>query len=97
MNEDHHQAKITFADLELARQLFGERDGHLQQIARAMDVQIKARGNTVHLQGETIAVRLTQNLMTQLYGLLKDRYPLYSKDIDYAIRRSEERRVRERV
>ena len=86
MNEDHHQAKITFADLELARQLFGERDGHLQQIARAMDVQIKARGNTVHLQGETIAVRLTQNLMTQLYGLLKDRYPLYSKDIDYAIR-----------
>ena len=85
-DKDHQQAKITFADLELARQLFGEHDGHLQQIARALDVQIKARGNTIHVQGETIPVRLTQNLMTQLYGLLKDRYPLYSKDIDYAIR-----------
>jgi phosphate starvation-inducible PhoH-like protein len=86
MSEEHHQAKITFSDVELARQLFGERDGHLQQIAQAMDVQIKARGNSVHILGETIAVRLAQNLLTQLYGLLKDRYPLYSKDIDYAIR-----------
>ena len=86
MSEEHHQTKITFSDVELARQLFGERDGHLQQIAQAMDVQIKARGNSVHILGETIAVRLAQNLLTQLYGLLKDRYPLYSKDIDYAIR-----------
>ncbi len=86
MSSEHHQAKITFTDVELSRQLFGERDSHLQQIARAMDVQIKARGNSVHVMGETIAVRLAQNLLTQLYGLLKDRYPLYSKDIDYAIR-----------
>lgn len=86
MSNEHHQAKITFTDVELSRQLFGERDSHLQQIARAMDVQIKARGNSVHVMGETIAVRLAQNLLTQLYGLLKDRYPLYSKDIEYAIR-----------
>ncbi len=65
---------------------FGERNGHLQNISQALDVQIKARGNTVHLQGDTIAVRLAQNLLTQLYGLLKERYPLFSKDIDYAIR-----------
>jgi len=86
MGNEHHQAKITFTDVELSRQLFGERDSHLQQIAQAMDVQIKARGNSVHVMGDKIAVRLAQNLLTQLYGLLKDRYPLYSKDIDYAIR-----------
>jgi phosphate starvation-inducible PhoH-like protein len=86
MNEDHHQAKITFTDPELARQLFGERDCHLHKISQALDVQIKARGNSVHVQGDTIAVRLAQNLLTQLYGLLKERYPLFSKDIDYAIR-----------
>jgi len=95
MSKDNHQAKITFTDLELSRQLFGERDRHLQQISQALDVQIKARGNSVHIQGETIAVRLAQNLLTQLYGLLKDRYPIYSKDIDYAIRLvSQDDRVR---
>ena len=86
MNKDHHQAKITFTDIELSRQLFGERNSHLQNISQALDIQVKARGNTVHLQGDAIAVRLAQNLLTQLYGLLKERYPLFSKDIDYAIR-----------
>ena len=86
MNEDQHQAKITFKDLELARQLFGEHNTHLQQIATALAVEIKARGNSVHLEGDPITVRLAQNLMTQMYGLLKDRYPLYPRDIDYAIR-----------
>ena len=86
MNKDHHQTKVTFTNLELSRQLFGEHDNHLLKISQAMDVQIKARGNTVHIQGDTIAVRLAQNLLTQLYGLLKERYPLFSKDIDYAIR-----------
>ena len=86
MDKDHHQTKITFTNLELSRQLFGEHDNHLLKISQAMDVQIKARGNTVHIQGDTIAVRLAQNLLTQLYGLLKERYPLFSKDIDYAIR-----------
>jgi phosphate starvation-inducible PhoH-like protein len=86
MDKDHHQTKITFTNLELSRQLFGEHDSHLLKISQALDVQIKARGNTVHIQGDTIAVRLAQNLLTQLYGLLKERYPLFSKDIDYAIR-----------
>ena len=86
MDGDHFQAKITFKDLELSRQLFGEHNKHLQQIANALAIQIKARGSSVHMEGDTINVRLAQNLMTQMYGLLKDRYPLYAKDIDYAIR-----------
>jgi phosphate starvation-inducible PhoH-like protein len=86
MNENHHQAKITFTNIELARQLFGERNGHLQQIARSLSLDIKARGNSVHIKGDTITAKLAQNLLTQLYDLLKNRYPVYSKDIDYAIR-----------
>jgi phosphate starvation-inducible PhoH-like protein len=86
MNADHHQAKITFTDLELARQLFGEHNCHLQQIARSLSLDIKARGNSIHIQGDTIAAKLAQNLLTQLYGLLKKRFPIFSKDIDYAIR-----------
>ena len=86
MSIPDHQTKITFSDVELSRQLFGERNSHLQQIAQALSIAIQARGNTVHLQGDEIPVRLAQNLMTQLYGLLKERYPIYPNDIDYAIR-----------
>ncbi len=86
MNQERNQTKITFTDLELSRQLFGDQNRHLQQIAESLDIDIKARGNSAHLQGDPIAVKLAQKLMTQLYGLLKDHYPIYSKDIDYAIR-----------
>ena len=86
MDKDQHQAKITFTDLELARQLFGEHNCHLQQISQSLSLSLKARGNSVHIQGEAIAAKLAQNLLTQLYGLIKKKYPIYSKDIDYAIR-----------
>lgn len=86
MNKDHHQAKITFTDLELARQLFGEHNCHLKQIATSLELDIQARGNSIHIKGDVITAKLAQNLLTQLYDLLKNRYPVYSKDIDYAIR-----------
>jgi phosphate starvation-inducible PhoH-like protein len=86
MSTEQHQTKITFTDNELARQLFGEHNGHLQQIALALMLQITARGNSVHVQGDVIAVRLAQNVLTQLYDLLKAGYPVYANDIDYAIR-----------
>ena len=86
MNETSEQAKLTFSDLELSRQLFGEYNSHLNHMARALDLQIQARGSTVHLQGDAITVNLAKNLLAQLYSLIKERYPVYPNDIDYAIR-----------
>lgn len=86
MGNDRHQVKLSFTDLDLARQLFGEHNSHLQQIALALELDIQARGNAVHLKGDTIHVELAQNLLTQLYDMLKQHYPLYPNDIDYAIR-----------
>ncbi len=86
MNDNQHQAKITFTDIELARQLFGEHNCHLQQIAKALNLNMTARSNSVHIKGDELDAKLAQNLLTQLYGLLKKRYPVYPKDIDYAIR-----------
>ena len=83
---DNIQFKQTFSDIDLARQLFGEHSSNLQRIADALEVKINARGNTVFIQGDTIAANLVQNILKQLYGLLVDNYPLYSNDIDYAIR-----------
>ncbi|MDM8525169.1 PhoH family protein [Desulfococcaceae bacterium HSG8] len=83
---DSKKTKVTFSDINLSRQLFGEHNCNLRRIADATGVSIHARGNTVFIQGELIAASLAQNVLTQLYGLLKSGYPVYPNDIDYAVR-----------
>ncbi len=83
---DNKQTTVDFSDNELARQLFGEHNSHLQRIAAATDTTVNARGGTVFIQGEAIAANLAQNVLEQLYGLLKEGYSIHASDIDYAIR-----------
>ena len=83
---DNKKIEYTFSDINSAKQLFGEHNGNLQRIADALNVTINARGNTVFIQGDSIVVKLAQNILDQLYGLLKDNYPVYPNDVDYAIR-----------
>ncbi len=85
-NSKSKQTSLDFADINLAQQLFGEHNNHLQKIAKATDVTINARGNTVFLHGDKIAAALAGNILKQLYGLLKEGYPIHTNDIDYAVR-----------
>jgi len=82
---ENNKIKLTLSDIDLARQLFGEHNSNLQRIADAIDVSINARGNIVFIQGDSIAASLAKNILKQLYGLLKDKYPIYPNDIDYAV------------
>ena len=83
---DNKPITVDFSDIEMARQLFGEHNTHLQRIAEATDTTVNARGGTVFIQGDSIAARLAQNVLEQLYGLIKEEYPIHAKDIDYAVR-----------
>ncbi|NQT10661.1 MAG: PhoH family protein [Desulfobacteraceae bacterium] len=83
---DNKKIEYAFSDINLAKQLFGEHNINLQRIADALNVTINARGSTVFIQGDSIAVKLSRNILEQLYGLLKDNYPIYPNDVDYAIR-----------
>ena len=85
-NSDNQSIKVTFPDIDLAKQLFGEYNSNLQRIAAATDISLHARGNTVFIQGDDIAADLAQNVLNQLYGLLKEKFPIYPSDIDYAVR-----------
>jgi len=80
----NEKTEVTFSDINLARELFGEQDSNLKRIAEAADVHIQARGNTVFIQGDTISAGLAENILNQLYGLIKDGYPIYPKDVEYA-------------
>ncbi|MBW1821018.1 MAG: phosphate starvation-inducible protein PhoH, partial [Deltaproteobacteria bacterium] len=81
-----NQTKLDFSDINLSRQLFGEHNNNLKKIADALDLSINARGNTVFIQGDGIAVSLAQNILKQLYDLSKNGHTVYPNDIDYAIR-----------
>jgi len=84
--DDKEDLKIVFDDNRVARSLFGEQNHYLQHIARALDVQISARGNTVRVQGDSISLQFVRKLFEELSGLVQEGYPIYESDIDYAIR-----------
>ncbi len=83
---DRHTITLAFADNDLARQLFGEHNSHLQRLAEILDVRVNARGTTLFVEGERPLAELAENLLNQLYGLLREGYPLHPNDIEYAAR-----------
>ena len=85
-NGNEKQTQLTFADIELTRQLFGEHNSNLKKIADAVDLSIHTRGNTVFIEGDPVASSLAQKILEQLYGLLEEQYPIYPNDVDYAVR-----------
>ncbi len=76
---------LVFNNLNFAMQLFGEYNTNLDKVAKALDLKIDVKGNCVNISGDSIAASLAQNILNQLYGLLKEGYPVYPNDIDYAI------------
>lgn len=83
---DNKQIKLTFGNVELSRQLFGQQDSHLKTIAQSLDVVINARGNAVLINGAASDTALARTVLEQLYTLIKERYPVYPNDVEYALR-----------
>ncbi|MGD8521836.1 MAG: PhoH family protein [Desulfobacterales bacterium] len=83
---DNNQVELNFSNIDLTRQLFGEHNSNLQRVAEATDVTINARGGKVFIQGDSFATDLAENVLQQLYHLLKEGYPVHVNDIDYAVR-----------
>jgi len=83
---DNNQIELDFNNIDLARQLFGEHNSNLQRVAEATDVKINTRAGKVFIQGESFATGLAQNVLNQLYSLIKQGYPIHTNDFDYAVR-----------
>ncbi|CAN2041656.1 PhoH-like protein [Candidatus Magnetomoraceae bacterium gMMP-15] len=83
---DTDETKLSFNNNDLARQLFGEHNKHLKKITDAINVKINTRGNQLNIQGDPIDIKLASNVLKQLYELIRENYPIYANDVDYAIR-----------
>lgn len=75
---------MVFPDSGLAKALFGANNGNLQFIAEATDTNIHARGSSVTIKGDTISSELAENILNQLYELVREGYPVYPEDVNYA-------------
>ncbi|HSR11390.1 MAG TPA: PhoH family protein [Thermodesulfobacteriota bacterium] len=78
--------RVTFEEPETVKLLYGENDGHLKLIEKALGVRIGARGNTVSISGDPESVQLTEKVLTELYEVLRKGHPVYPGDIHSAIR-----------
>ncbi len=78
--------RVTFDNNELVRSLYGERNVNLRLIEKRLNIIINIRGNDLTLQGSLSELEMAENLLTQLYGLLKEGYPIYERDVDYSLR-----------
>lgn len=78
--------RLEFKDARLFRELLGNHDENLKLVQRSLRVKIHARGNSLEISGDAPDVELSASVLKQLYGLLEKNYPVYSSDVDYAIR-----------
>ena len=86
MNASNTRETFAADDQHLANLLFGQQNKNLKQIERTLGVRIGSKGLELQVEGDPLQVNLTRRLLEELYGLLREGYPLYPTDIDYAVR-----------
>jgi phosphate starvation-inducible PhoH-like protein len=78
--------KLALPDHELIGILCGEHNVHLQLLEKRIGLSVNVRGNDFTLEGKHWEVELAEKVLNQLYELIKEDYPIYVNDVEYAIR-----------
>ena len=86
MDDGTSRGRFIADDQHLANLLFGRQNRNLKQLERTLGVRIGSKGAELSIEGDSLQVDLARRLLEELYGLLKEGYPLYPADIDYAYR-----------
>ncbi|RJR43158.1 MAG: PhoH family protein [Desulfobacteraceae bacterium] len=78
--------KLTFPSHELLGMLCGEQNSNLQILRKRIGLSVNVRGNAITLQGGDWETELAEKVLRELYELLENDYPLYSNDVEFAVR-----------
>ena len=79
------QKRLTFPDTQLVGTLCGGHNAHLHILEKRIGLSVHVRGNHITLQGGDWEIDLAEKVLTQLYGLIKGNYPIYTNDVEYAV------------
>ena len=77
-------ATLVFEDARLANELFGPHNANMTVLAQSSGLSIGTRGASVSIKGDSGKIALAQNLLSQLYGLLKTGTRLHPRDVVHA-------------
>ena len=80
------ELRLSFDDAESLRTLLGTRDVNLRLLARGLGVEARSRGGEIALKGAPHKTQLAKQILTQLYELICQGYPVYEMDVDFALR-----------
>ncbi len=86
LNKSHIRQGFAADNQHLANQLFGQQNKNLKQVERILRVRIGSKGLEAQVEGDPIQVELARRLLEELHSLIKEGYPLYPSDFNYAIR-----------
>jgi len=86
LNESDSSHRLDLSDPELTARLLGRQNRHLKQAEKLLGMKIGSKGTCLHFRGEPHQVVLARRLFEELADLLREGYPLYPPDIDYAVR-----------
>jgi phosphate starvation-inducible PhoH-like protein len=78
--------ELHFDEHRLFTELLGQHDAHLRMIEQALGVRIGVSDSTLRISGGHVEQALAGKLLSELYELLNRGYPIYSGDVEYAIR-----------
>jgi phosphate starvation-inducible protein PhoH and related proteins len=78
--------RLEFRDHRLVHELLGHQDEHVKSIERTLGVRIGVSGETLSIAGDEVERELAANVLTQIYGVIEQGYPVYVSDVDYALR-----------
>jgi phosphate starvation-inducible PhoH-like protein len=78
--------EIRFDDHQRFHDLLGHQDEHIKTIERSLGVRIGTSDTTLLVTGDPVERELAGRVLNELYGLLQKNYPIYSSDVDYALR-----------
>lgn len=85
-NNQQTQQTLEFEDNQTTLSLYGDLNKNLHSIENSADVKIHARGTTVSISGNSHDVKITVELLSQLYDLIEKGYPVYSSDFAFGMR-----------
>ena len=78
--------KIGFQDHDFFRILCGQQGANLKIIEGKIGLSINARGTELILNGGDWEIELAEKALRQLYDLIKNNFPIYKNDVEYAVR-----------
>jgi len=83
---DANHFVLTFENNRLASELFGQFDQNLKLIEQKLNIDARARGNTVAISGEVEATNIARKALDYLYDRLQKGTPIEASDVEGAIR-----------